>query len=456
MPQRRSLPALSPVATMAIVLALSCVASSSACDIPVFQYALENWTSDAYEVIVFHRGALSAPQREALGLLREGAEAAQGNLRVRAVDLAAGPDEAMLRRFAEQSGAKLPWMAAYYPPVKRIAQPAWTGPLTSANARGLLDSPLRRQIATDLMQRTTASWVLLESGDRGKDNAAAALLERELARLEKTLKLPVVETWGGVPPPEPPPIKFTIHRLSREAAAEQMLVSMLLHTEDDLATKFAREPLVFPIYGRGLVLYALAGPGINERTITQAAEFVTGPCSCEVKDSNPGTDMLIALDWDTQVAQTAVENLPPPAGMAGFQDRAAEAERRLAEADAIREREASGPSQARRAAASGGAGTAPAPSSARTSAPEPFGPPAPEGSAAAVPQTLTEPADRERALDQQAQVMAATVDDTDDPGGLAQAVGAIALIAALVTTALALLRRRRQAAGDEEHERVAT
>jgi hypothetical protein len=336
-------------------------------------------------------------------------------------------------------------------------------------------SPLRRQIAADLMQRATASWVLLESGDRGKDNAAAALLERELARLEKTLKLPVVETWGGVPPPEPPPIKFTIHRLSREAAAEQMLVSMLLHTEDDLATKFAHEPLVFPIYGRGLVLYALAGPGINEWTIMQAAEFVTGPCSCEVKASNPGTDLLLALDWDAQVTQTAVETLPAPTGMAGFQDRAAEAERRLAESDAIREREretAAEPSRERkerasdagsaRATASPDRDPAPAPAAAEASAPELFGPPAPdgaasaEGAAAAAPQTLTEPADRERAIDQQALAAAATVDDTDDPGGIAQTVGALTLIAALVTAALALLRRRRQLAGDEEHERVTT
>ena len=475
MPQRRRLLALRSVAAMAIVLALSCVARSHACDIPVFQYALENWASDAYEVIVFHRGPLSAPQREALGLLREGAQAADGNLRVTAVDLAAGPDEAMLRRFAEQSGAKLPWVAAYYPRVKRIAQPAWTGPLSSENARALLGSPLRRQIAADLMQRATASWVLLESGDRGKDNAAAALLERELARLEKTLKLPVVETWGGAPPPEPPPIKFTIHRLSREAAAEQMLVSMLLHTEDDLATKFAHEPLVFPIYGRGLVLYALAGPGINEWTIMQAAEFVTGPCSCEVKASNPGTDLLLALDWDAQVTQTAVETLPAPTGMAGFQDRAAEAERRLAESDAIREREretAAEPSREReeatsvarpaRTTASPDRDPAPAPAAAEASAPEPFGPPAPdgaasaEGAATAAPQTLTEPADVERALDQQALAAAATVDDTDDPSGVAQTVGALALIAALATAALALLRRRRQLAGDEEHERVTT
>ena len=101
-------------------------------------------------------------------------------------------------------------------------------------------------------------------------------------------------------------------------------MNTLLHSESDLATKYRGEPMAFPIYGRGLILYALVGAGINEWTITKAAEFVTGPCSCEVKAGNPGTDILMGLDWNRQVKQTAVERMPPPVGMASFQDRAAE------------------------------------------------------------------------------------------------------------------------------------
>jgi len=155
--------------------------------------------------------------------------------------------------------------------------------------------------------------VLLESGNRGKDNAAAALLEKELRRLEETLALPVLDGWGQTGTArEPLQVKFTLYRLSRDDPDEQMLVDMLLHSEPDLTTKYAREPLAFPIYGRGLILYALVGAGINPWTISEAASFVTGPCSCEVKAGNPGTDMLLTLDWDAHVTRTAYETLPPP------------------------------------------------------------------------------------------------------------------------------------------------
>jgi len=79
----------------------------------------------------------------------------------------------------------------------------------------------------------------------------------------------------------------------------------------NLTTKYAREPLAFPIYGRGLILYALVGAGINPWTISEAASFVTGPCSCEVKAGNPGTDMLLTLDWDAlQAFDKAIKIAP--------------------------------------------------------------------------------------------------------------------------------------------------
>ncbi|TWW12353.1 hypothetical protein E3A20_01920, partial [Planctomyces bekefii] len=36
--------------------------------------------------------------------------------------------------------------------------------------------------------------------------------------------------------------------------------------------------------GRGRVLYALVGDGIAEGTIAAACDFLTGPCSCQVKE----------------------------------------------------------------------------------------------------------------------------------------------------------------------------
>jgi hypothetical protein len=478
------------VAYAVCVLLLLPALNAVACEIPVYQYALENWESDEYEVFVFHRGELSAVEREAVGLLRA---AEDGNVLVQTVDLATSRDSIMAQRWRDQGTAKLPWVAAYYPRVQRIREPAWAGPLEAAEMRALLDSPLRRKIAGELASRVTAAWILLESGDRGRDNAAAALLERELRRLEETLVLPVLEAWGpDAAAREPDPVRFTMHRLSRGSAAERMLVRMLLHSEPDLTTKFAREPLVFPIYGRGLILYALAGAGINEWTITKAAEFVTGPCSCQVKASNPGTDLLVALDWNAQVRQMARERMPPPAGMASFGERAAEAERRLAEVDAAQggsparagdgaatpsANEAAGgqvrstaprtmgaaeaPAPRAATGASGPATQAPPSSGAESSAGEVAGPPAPdEQEPAGEPGPEDEPAPDPEAEDSAPQSAAVTQDDPgSDGGGVARLVGTLALIAGGITaalTAVAVMRRRRNAVRDEKHERVAT
>ncbi len=85
---------------------------------------------------------------------------------------------------------------------------------------------------------------------------------------------------------------------------------MLLGTERDLAG--FKEPLLFPVFGRGRALYALAGKGINRETLDEAATFLIGKCSCQVKELNPGVDLLLAADWDKLVkAQlTADQGLP--------------------------------------------------------------------------------------------------------------------------------------------------
>lgn len=314
-------------------LCLAAAPPAHSCEIPVFQYALEIWDTDPYQVTVFHRGGLSAEHREALEVLRAGADHRRlcANVQLVEVNLGEAVDPLKQHLWQQQKGATLPWVVARYPEDRRIADDAWTGPLTVENARNLIESPLRREISRHLLEREVAVWILLESGDRRKDAAAANMLETELARLSQTLRLPHLDGHG--PPAGTDDIRFSILRLSRTDPAEQVLVRMLLYSEPDLVKEFAAEPIAFPIYGRGLILYALAGEGINPWTIAQAAQFVTGPCSCVVKSSNPGTDLLIAMDWSANVKQTVYETTPPPTGMADFGDRTEEARERLAALD---------------------------------------------------------------------------------------------------------------------------
>jgi hypothetical protein len=52
----------------------------------------------------------------------------------------------------------------------------------------------------------------------------------------------------------------------------------------------------------------LIGAGITPDNIHESAAFLVGACSCEVKDLNPGFDLLLTANWDVLLFQEA----PPP------------------------------------------------------------------------------------------------------------------------------------------------
>jgi hypothetical protein len=173
--------------------------------------------------------------------------------------------------------------------------------LSEPAIRQLLDSPVRKEIARRLAQGQSAVWVLLECGIPTKDQSAAKLIESRLAYLATVLKLPTLDQQDIVNglvsvAQEDLKLEFSILRLSRTDPAEQALVKMLLGTEPDLEETL--EPIAFPIFGRGRALYALVGKGINHETLDEACSFLIGSCSCQVKELNPGVDLLLAADWD--------------------------------------------------------------------------------------------------------------------------------------------------------------
>jgi hypothetical protein len=85
-------------------------------------------------------------------------------------------------------------------------------------------------------------------------------------------------------------------RVSRSDPREAALVKMLRVAEPELAE--SDETLVIPVIGRGRAVSALPASKIDGERIGAFAEFVTGQCSCEVKDLNPGIDLLMTANWD--------------------------------------------------------------------------------------------------------------------------------------------------------------
>ncbi|MHC4711911.1 MAG: hypothetical protein ACYTAN_01395 [Planctomycetota bacterium] len=278
-----------------------------ACDVPVFEYSMAFWQADAYEAVVFLDGEPTAEVRALLDEIRgkgvDGGGAA--NLRVVTVDVDKTP-HAPLGPAWEKAGCELPWMKLLSPPVSGTLmegatrgtpirgtvplQTIWEGPFTGANIAAVLDSPCRREIAGRLEAGEAAVWVLIESGDKQKDDAAAATLAAGITAAEEDLRF-----VRGAEPSEKIRPSYSMLRGSRDDPAEEVLVEIFLKSETDLAEH--NEPMAFVIFGRGRVLYALVGAGIAGDNIREACEAVISECTCEVKAENPGTDVLMTANW---------------------------------------------------------------------------------------------------------------------------------------------------------------
>lgn len=249
-----------------------------ACQVPVFRYALENWSPAPWRVRLPDT-ALS------------GVEAGGANLQIeRATGLAT-----MELRLPEGEGEE---------------SPVWTGPADAAHWQQLLDSPVRRELVRRLLAGESAVWLLLESGDAAKDAAAGKVLQEALQAAQAELKLPegvltpaqLDEPGRKADPADvlhsdlPLRLAFSVLRLTRDDPAEAVLRAMLMKVEPDLAD-YAGEPMVFAVFGRGRALEPLIGRGIHADNLREAATYLCGACSCEIKEQNPGMDLLLAADW---------------------------------------------------------------------------------------------------------------------------------------------------------------
>lgn len=295
------------LACFVIFLAVGQVALG--CSVPVFRYALERWPSDGYLAEVEKAGELGEEETAALAMLKKcsaGEEATLANIYVR--DFEQSEDG------SKDGAAKL---RLRFPMASRIGALAWSGELTQENVKKMVDSPARQEIVKRLLGGDSAVWVFVESGDKAKDDAAMKVVSEKLAALVKELELPE-EGLGSDPslviPEESEDavkIAFSMLRVGRGDKTESFLVHSLLRTESDLLDY--DEPMVFPVFGRGRILFALVGKGINEENITEACAFLAGPCSCTVKALNPGVDMLLSVDWDEKLYdQMLVEEVELP------------------------------------------------------------------------------------------------------------------------------------------------
>jgi len=312
-----------------------------ACQVPVFRYALERWQADDYHAVIIHQGTLDEEQKKALKIIDESASPlfdTGANLSLHKVDLSSV--SSVEPRWQSETSTfepdDPPRIALYYPTSTGIDEPLWTGDLTMANAKAIIDSPLRQKIKNELLSGTSNVWLLIQSGNESLDQEAEQRLRKFLDQASEETKLP-----DGIIPLEkahqlrsgpdegpidmddvlrssvPLKIHFSTLAVSRNEPAEEIFISMLLKHSPRMRS-ITDQPIAIPIFGRGRVLEGMIGQDITLEHTLGASSYLCSACSCQVKEENPGLDMLMAVKWaDHMLGSLIVEEreLPPLEGI---------------------------------------------------------------------------------------------------------------------------------------------
>ncbi len=314
-PLRNSFPMFARLLPPCSCFAILAACSLLACQVPVFRYALERWPADRYEFVILHAGELGEPDQTRLKKLGEAN--ALANFDVRAIDVATTSDDLLSQVWNEHRELGKPVLVILYPRNAREVPDRLVQvlPFTDKTIQHIVDSPVRQQITQKLIEGESAVWIFVPSGNAKEDAVARATLVEQAMLNEKQLELPPQEEIESdeaflAENEIELRIGFSIVTLQRDDPKEQFLLKMLMASEPDLEE--LDQPMAFPVLGRGRVLYALVGKGIVRDTIGIASRFIVGPCSCQVKEQNPGFDLLLSFDWDDKIAGSTLSD-PLPA-----------------------------------------------------------------------------------------------------------------------------------------------
>lgn len=275
-----------------VFLGVLCGATAFACTIPVFRYALDRWEPDKFRLVV---PAALARQPEVSKLLIPLRGNAPANIRVEE-----SPDPAITEArlyFGNMEG-----------------KPLWSGALDAASLQSLLSSPARTALAKRLLEGESVIWVIADNG-KPEDRSEAGRVEKRLRYLEQVVALPPQDPNdpdSQLGPGPPLKLKLGVLRVSMQDPAEKLFCAMLAGTR--CADALARgEAFAAPVFGRGRVLGAHVLGDLDDIALEDMTMFLTGRCSCRVKNQSPGWDVLLHLDWESALQKVQATRDRAPA-----------------------------------------------------------------------------------------------------------------------------------------------
>ncbi len=227
---------------------------SLACTTKVSEWVLLNALPNEYTLVYFHNEPLSEKEKQQNE--ETGNHIRPANIRFRNV----------LKQDADQ-----PYYGLYY---GKIFFSKYNDLMELKN---LTTSPVRENIAMELMAGKLCVMVYLKTGVKEKDDPG----------MQKVKKAVASSPFGKI---------ITVIELSRNDIDEKHFISNLLNVESDL--KDIREPMLFGVFGRFKALEPLLAKGITEENINLMIDFLTADCSCLIRDNLPGTDILFTNNWE--------------------------------------------------------------------------------------------------------------------------------------------------------------
>jgi hypothetical protein len=269
---------------------------AAACDNPVFRYALERWQPDDFLIVApasaqeTLRQALDAVAsrgpRPNLAVL-DPAEAEQVGRR-------ADPERMVL--LAPPGG----WQTGGF-------DEAWSGPPTAESLARITDSPARRELVKRLIAGEAIVWLVVtrgEADDDGRKRLDPLITEyiRDVVAMDKEQQDEPAADESDAPTVKPSdkavfwPPRMSVLRVRADDPQERVFVAMLMASAEP---EVAEAAAVFPVFGRGRSLGGIPLAKLDAEQFRSACDFLTGACSCEVKEMSPGSDLLLTADWNT-------------------------------------------------------------------------------------------------------------------------------------------------------------
>lgn len=306
------------------LIVLACASIVAACNIPVFRFAIERWKSDACELVVFYEQPLSPADEVLIGELEQASILKSGlaNLNVLRVDVNQTTDQELRDLWiATRQKTNLILPAAVARSLKGKGQTInhWQGSLQELRTTNLLRSPVRSELLRRLQEGDAIVWLMLQSSDEKRNKAVRDLLTTQCNKLPKSIQLP---EGIGLPGSElysevPLLLQFSMLEIAPDDPAEQYLVRQISGLKFDAFRN--GDPLIVPVFGRGRVLEVIPADQLNADLIQELTEFLCGACSCQVKEQNPGFDLLLTTDWNLALFGEGAEGPPENAAIGSGQ-----------------------------------------------------------------------------------------------------------------------------------------